>query len=71
MKSLSDVEKKKEKNLHVCTAGIGGERLSHMGYGMRSVMSEELYKEQGAVKVLDAECAWMRHIMEAVLAAAF
>lgn len=24
---------------------IGGMRLSHTGYGMRSVMSEELYKK--------------------------
>lgn len=35
--------------------GIGGEHLSHMGYSTRSVMSEELYKEQEAGTVLDAE----------------
>lgn len=51
----------------MCTVyGIGGERLSHMGYSMRCMMSEELHKKQGAVKVLDAECAWMRQITEAV-----
>lgn len=31
-------------------------------------MSEELYKKQGAMEVLDAEYAWLRQFTEAVLA---
>lgn len=36
--------------------------LSHAGSSMRSVMSEELYKKQGAMEVLDAEHAWPRQL---------
>lgn len=36
--------------------------LSHAGSSMRSVMSEELYKKQGAMEVLDAEHAWLRQL---------
>lgn len=31
-------------------------------------MSEELYKKQGAMEVLDAEYAWLRQLAEAALA---
>lgn len=49
-------------------AGFHIVHLSHTGYSMRSVMSEELYKKQGAMEVLDAEYARLRQFTEAALA---